>query len=127
MRNSHTTALHKRQSKDTKNILKLIRKTVEKNTGLTTSQLKERYSEQVVFYKALQYVTTTKKAVCKALELNIDNVCRYKRTYEKKGLLVQSVNKVVCPYSGYRAHKLTTNEKMFSELSKSNTNQLKMF
>lgn len=128
MRNSHTTALiHKRQYKDTKILIKEIRKAVENETGLTFSELKKKYSEQTLFYKVLRCVTTTKKAVCKSFDINIDNACWYKRDYEKIGLLVQSVDEVKCPYSGCMAHLLSTNEKMFAELTKSNTNQLKMF
>lgn len=127
MANNPRTALHKRQSKDTKNLIKNIRKAVEIGTGLKFSELKERYSEQALFYKALKYVTTTKKAICKALDINIDNACRFKRSLERQGLLVQSYDKIVCPYSGYKAHRITTNENSFSELLKVNTNQLKMF
>lgn len=128
MRNSHTTALiHTRQYKDTKILIKEIRKAVEKETGLTFSELKKKYSEQTLFYKVLRCVNTTKKVVCKAFDINIDNACWYKRDYEKIGLLVQSVDEVKCPYSVCMAHLLSTNEKMFAELTKSNTNQLKLF
>lgn len=128
MRNSHTTALiHTRQYKDTKILIKEIRKAVEKETGLTFSELKKKYSEQALFYKVLRCVTTTKKAVCKTFDISIENACRYKRKIEEQGLLVQSVDEVKCPYSGCMAHILSTNEKMFAELTKSNTNQLKLF
>ena len=127
MTNKSRTALHKRQYKDTKILIKEIRKAVEKETGLTFSELKKKYSEQALFYKVLRCVTTTKKVVCKAFDINIDNACRYKRTLEKQGLLVQSFERIICPYSNFKAYRLSTNEKMFAELTKSNTNQLKLF
>jgi len=127
MTNKSRTALHKRQYKDTKILIKEIRKAVEKETGLTFSELKNKYSEQALFYKVLRCVTTTSRTVCEAFDIHQPNACRYKDKFEEQGLLVQSVDEVKCPYSNCKSHLLSTNEKMFAELTKSNTNQLKMF
>jgi hypothetical protein len=105
-----------------------IKSRVEKATGFTLTELKNKYTEEHLFFEALKHVTTTKKALCKALKLNIDNACRYKRAYEKKGLLVQSIDKILCPFTKtYLAHELSTNPKDFERLSKTATKQLSMF
>lgn len=127
MANNPRTALHKRQYKDREILLNFIRFTVENKSGLVIPKLKEMYSEERFFYESLKYVTTTKKALCKALDINIDNACRYKRTLEKQGLLVQSYDRINCPFSGRKSHKLTTNQSLFAEISKTDNAQLKMF
>lgn len=110
---------------DKKLILNYLRNLVESKEGLQLNQLHKKYSEDLLFYKALQHVTTTKKAICKALNINIDNACRYKREFEKCGRLVQSAEERTCPFTGYPAHFISTNPKEFEELQK--TNQLKFF
>tara|TARA_B110000285_G_C15138189_1_gene628675 strand:- start:2131 stop:2508 length:378 start_codon:yes stop_codon:yes gene_type:complete len=111
--------------KDKEIYLEFLRKEVEKGTNKTLSQLKDSQSEENLFYTALKHVTTTKKAICKALDIGIDNACRYKRRYEKENLLVQSIDEVICQYTGNLAHNLTTSPAKFEELRK--TNQLKLF
>ena len=106
-------------------LLSEIRLLVERGTGVSITELKENNSEFKVFNIALKYVTTTKKTICKALSLNIDHCCRHKRTLEKSGLLVQSLEKKRCPFSGYQAHFLSTNPSVFEELTYSN--QLSIF
>lgn len=110
---------------DKKLILNYLKNLVESKEGLPLNQLHRKYSEDVLFYKALQHVTTTKKAICKALNINIDNACRYKRDFEKRGLLAQSAEEKTCPFTGYPAHFITTNPEEFEKLQK--TNQLKIF
>lgn len=110
---------------DKKLILKYLRNLVESKEGLPLNQLHKKYREDLLFYRALQHVTTTKKAICKALNINIDNACRYKRELEKCGRLVQSAEEKTCPYTGYPAHFITTNPEEFEKLQK--TGQLKMF
>lgn len=127
MENNHRTALYNRQNKDRQLILKFIIKQVEKGTQLSISELKEKYSEDQVFNIALKHVTTTKKALCTALKIPVEAGCRYKRTLEKEGRLVQSKDEVICPYTRHEAHLISTNPKEFEKLLKSNTNQLKMF
>lgn len=101
-----------------------LRKEVERVTGLSLSELKETYSEKSLFQLALKHVTTTKKAICEALGIDVENACRRKRDLEKQGLLVQSIDEVICGFTGHSAHLLTTNPAKFEELRK--TNQLKL-
>ncbi len=114
------------QDKDKILVLDFIRAKVEKGTGLAISQLKTQYTEEHLFYISLKHITTTKKALCKALDINIDNACRYKRSFEKSGLLMQSVDRVYCPYTKrFLAHLISTNPDEFGRLKKSN--QLSFF
>lgn len=69
--------------------------------------------EETIFFKALKVRPETKKVICKAFDLNIDSMCRYKRKLEKAGLLEQSDKKVVCKFTGHHAHLLTTNTFLF--------------
>ena len=115
------------KGKGKKFILQSVINQVEKGTGLTLKQLKLKYSEDRLFYIGLQHITTTKKAFCKALDIPIEAGCRYKRTLEKSGLLVQSAKEVVCPYTKHFAHLISTNPKEFDKLRESTTNQLKLF
>ena len=67
------------------------------DSGLHLSELKRKYNEEQLFHVGLKHVTTTKKAFCEALKIPVEAGCRYKRTLEKEGLLVQSVDEVICP------------------------------
>lgn len=120
-------SLHKRQSEDKQLVLKYVVNQVEKGTGLSISKLKKQHSKEQLFNIALYHITTTKKAICTALNIPIEAGCRYKRNLEKKGNLVQSIDKINCPLTKYFAHKLSTNPKEFEKLLKSNTNQLNLF
>lgn len=120
-------SLHKRQSEDNQLLLKYIESRIEKGTGLSIVELKEQYSEEQLFRIALLHIPTTKKAICTALNIPIEAGCRYKRTLEKEGKLVQSVDKIHCPFTKHHAHLLSTNPKEFERLLKSNTNQLNLF
>lgn len=113
------------QRQDRKLILTYLRNLVERKEGLPLSQLHKKYSEDLLFFKALQHVTTTKKAICKALDINIDNACRYKREFEKTGRLMQSAEEKTCPYTGYPAHFISTNPREFEKLLE--TDQLSLF
>ena len=121
------TSLHNRQSEDKNLILQHIVKQVEKGTGLRLLELKKKYSEEHLFFVALKHITTTKKALCTALKIPIEAGCRYKRTFEKEGYLVQSTDEVYCPLTKHPAHLISTNPKEFGRLLKSNTNQLNLF
>lgn len=127
MDNNNINPLRKKQSKDKDFILQFIRTQVENGTGKPLSQLKKENTEDKLFLLGLKFVTTTKKALCKALNIEIDNACRYKRDFEKLGLLVQSVDDHYCPFSRHKAHLLSTNPKEFERLQKSKDTQLKMF
>ncbi len=130
MENNQRTApnfLHKRRVQDKILTLKYIIKQVEKGTGLSFSELKEQYSDEHLFTVALKHVTTTKKALCTAFNIPVEAGCRYKRTLEKKGNLVQSIDEVICPFTKHPAHLISTNPEEFERLLKSNTNQLNLF
>jgi hypothetical protein len=126
-KNSPKVFLHNGQGKDRYFALNLIIKEVEKGTGLCYSELKNQYLEEHLFYVALKHVTTTKKAICTAFSIPVEAGCRYKRNFEKQGLLVQSDKKFVCPFTKHFARLISTNPAEFERLKKSNTNQLKMF
>lgn len=108
------------RNKDRQLLADNIRKAVLRKVRLSLSELHQSYPEDRIFYLGLRYVTTTKKAICKALNINIDNACRYKRDLEKRGLLVQSAEQRICPYTKHAAHFLSTNPKEFAKLEKSN-------
>lgn len=127
MKNTNNNPLYKRQGKDKKLALHHIINKVEKGTGLSCSELKKQYSEEYLFFLALKHVTTTKKALCTAFNIPVEAGCRYKRTLEKEGNLVQSIEEVICPYTKYPAHLISTNPKEFERLLKSNTNQSNLF
>ena len=114
------------QFKDKHLVLENIVKSVEKGTFCTITELKDKYSKESFFYVCLQHVTTTKKALCTALGIGIDNACRYKRKYELDELLVQSIDKLRCPLTNELANYLSTNPSEFAKLRKSNTNQTKL-
>ena len=107
------------QSKDKYLMLRYIVRQVENGTGLTLTELKKQYSEERLFAIALKHVTTTKKALCTALNIPIEAGCRYKRTLEKDGNLVQSIDKVICPLTKRRAYLISTNPREFGRLLKS--------
>ncbi len=120
-----TSLVHKEHRKSKEFTLKYIRRKVEKGTGSSFYQLKKNHSEEELFFIALKHVTTTKKALCVALKLNVENCCRYKRSFEKVGLLVQSTDEIICPFTKHKAHLISTNPKEFKRLTK--TNQLSLF
>jgi len=117
----------KGQGEDKKLVLQFIIKEVENGTGLRFSELKKQYSEEQLFSLALKYVTTTKKALCTAFSIPVEAGCRYKRTLEKEGNLVQSIDEVICPFTKHPAHLISTNPEEFQRLQKSNSNQLNLF
>lgn len=116
-----------RQYKNTEILSHAIVQTVEKNTGTSLLQLKNELSEVDLFALGLRYVTTTKKAYCTALGIAIEAGCRYKRNLEKSGILVQSINKVVCPCTNHYAYALSTNPNEFENLRISLNMQLDLF
>ena len=120
-------SLHKRQSKDKNLTLQYIIKQVEKGTGLSFLELKKQYSEERLFSLALKHIATTKKALCTAFNIPVEAGCRYKRTLEKEGKLVQSIDEVIYPFTKHPAHLISTNPKEFERLLKSNANQINLF
>ena len=129
MNNSLNTSnyFYSKQNEDKKLIIQFIKNQVEKGTGLSLSDLKEIHTEERLFSVALWHVTTTKKALCKALNMPVEAACRYKRKRETEGNLVQSLDTISCPFTKHQAHLLSTNPREFAKLLKSNTNQLNLF
>lgn len=125
--NTSVNSLQLSQSKDKYLVLQFIIKQVEKGTGLSLTELKNQYPEEHLFAVALKHVTTTKKALCTALNIPVEAGCRYKRNLEKEGNLVQSTDEVICPFTKHHAHLISTNPIEFARLLKSNTNQLNLF
>lgn len=126
MTNTPKVSLHKGHGKDSELISKFIINEVEKGTGLSYAQLKASYSEIQLFYTTLKYVTTTKRAVCKAFGMEIANNCRNKRKFEEEGILVQSKDKYRCPSSKRWANVLSTNKSEFERLTQSSSNQIEI-
>ena len=112
------------QRKYKKLVLKNIKNQVEKGTGKPIAELKKIYSEEQLFFIGLKHTTATKKSFCMALNIPVEAGCRYKRKYEKIGLLMQSINKVNCPFTKHLAHLISANQNEFSSLR--DTNQLKL-
>lgn len=118
----------KRQGKGKDFVLQIITQIIEKNTGKSISELKTELSEDKLFFECLMHITTTKKAICEAVEIPIEAGCRYKRKFEKTGLLVASADAYVCPYTKHKANLISTNPAEFDRLRKSkNENQLTLF
>jgi hypothetical protein len=102
-------------------VLNFIREQIEKGTGFTISELKKKYNGKQLFYQALKHVTTTKKPLSLVLGLPVEACCRYKCQLENSGLLVQSIEKVYCPYNTKeKAYLLSTNHNEFERLTYSN-------
>lgn len=128
MRDINTNPMHnKKNMQDTNLQLNFIVNQIEIATGLCISELKKKYSEQDLFTLALKHVTTTKKALCTAIDIHVEAGCRYKRTLEKDGFLVQSIDEVLCPYTNNPAHLISINPNEFAKLQKCNSNQLNLF
>ncbi len=113
--------------KDKDFILQFIRNQVENGTGIVLKQLIAENSEKSLYYTALQYVTTTNKALCEAMYIPVEAGCRYKEMLEESGYLISSTDEFDCPFTRHKAHLLSTNPKEFEKLQKSMDTQLKLF
>ncbi|NDV15577.1 hypothetical protein GO009_06015 [Muricauda sp. TY007] len=118
-------SLESEQFKDRQLFISFLRKRIESGTGSSIESLREENSEERLFYLGAYYVTTTKKALCEALDIPIEAACRYKRAREKDGVLKQSEEDVICPVTRHPARLISTNPKEFKKLH--NSNQLKIF
>ena len=105
-----------------KNLKAIIAK-IEKEEGATIEQLKERYTLDGLYYKSLRHVTTTNTAICAALNIPRTYGSAFKRLWEKRGLLVQSQSKQICPLSGHMGRVLTTNPDEYDRVKALNTTQ----
>ncbi|MGY6561422.1 MAG: hypothetical protein ACXITV_04895 [Luteibaculaceae bacterium] len=125
--NPKRTPSNQRLTKDKQILVESIRKQIETKSGLTIDFWRKNADQLTVFYIGAKYVTTTKKVLTEALQLPIEHCCRYKRELEKNGFLVQSIKPVICPFTKYRAHLISTNPNEFERLTKINNNQLTLF
>lgn len=110
MKNRHTQARTEAQRQE---YINFVRESVLK-FYISKYEVFKTLPEDVLFFKALKVQPVTKKAICKAFDLNIESMCRFKRSLEKNGTLKQSKKKVVCQYTGHYAHLLTTNTFLFN-------------
>ncbi|WP_163322983.1 hypothetical protein [Draconibacterium mangrovi] len=112
---------------DSNSFVNALREQVERGTGKSFFQLKLEFGEDKLFFIALQHVTATKKAICEAMGIPVEAACRYKRSWQKDGLLVESIDEVKCPITKHSAHLLSTNPAEFDRLRKSKFKQLNLF
>jgi hypothetical protein len=110
--------------KDNSSVCKLIVSYVEEGSNSTIEELKKNLNEKELFFEALKHVVTTQKSLIKALEINVDNCCWYRRELKEENLLVESDEDYHCPYTRHQAKLLTTNKGLFNALSSSASNQL---
>lgn len=128
--NTSATALIS-QSKDIeknrkKLVLKNIRTEIVKASG-TSFETIIKTPEIQRYHLGLHNITTSNKAICEALNIPTEAGCRYKANLEKNQNLVTSVDDFQCPFTKEYVHFLSTNPLEFERLTKSNTNQIKMF
>ncbi len=105
--------------------MEYLKDKVLENVGLTLDEFVDSYPEDKRFQIALKVVTSTKKSICEMFDIPVEAGCRYKRDLEKRGLLMQSIETVICPYTKHQAHLLSCDPSMFSYLS--STNQFGLF
>ncbi|MBQ0732970.1 hypothetical protein [Aquimarina celericrescens] len=125
MENNQNHNPNSRRNKDKLLVLDHIKNEIEKGSGLTIKELSAKYGEEQLFYTSLKYVTTTKKALCVAIDIPVEAACRYKKHLEDRGLLVESIEVVICPYTKHYARLISTNPEEFDRLSE--TTQLNLF
>lgn len=104
-------------------VSEIIRK-IEKAEGAPLAEVRARYTEQGLFQRCLEIVTTTKKALCVATGIPVEAACRYKRQLEKEGLLKESELEVICAFTNHPAKLISTRPDEFPHLE--NSNQLKL-
>lgn len=105
----------KYKGKDTELFLDHIIREIEAGTGQSLSELQKKLPEDVLFYVGLVQVTTTKKAICTALDIPVEGACWYKRRYEKDGK-IKEVFHGICPITGFRAAFLSANQSLINSL-----------
>lgn len=105
------------QHKDKESYKDFIIRSVIKKTGFTLNEL---YSipDYERFLLVLSVITTTRKAVCTYFDIPIEAACRYKRTFEKEGKLME-VFKGTCPITGRFAYFLTANRDLINSKTQS--------
>jgi hypothetical protein len=129
MENNHTNSpkSFKQLDKDRQKVVQYIRTLIENATEKPVGQILIEYSDINRYYLALQYVTTSNKAVCEAMEIPVEAGTWYKADLENTNNLVASKDLFRCPYTGEMVHFLSTNPAEFERLWKTSDTQLKMF
>ena len=130
IQNTSATAINL-QSKFSENnrrnlVLKNIRTEIVNASGKSFETIL-KMPEIQRYHLGLYHITTSNKAICEALNIPTEAGCRYKVELEKNQNLVTSVDEFQCPFTKEYVHFLSTNPLEFESLTKSNTNQLKMF
>lgn len=97
-------------------LINYIVRTIEKNRGLTLSELKRTKTQKELYRIGLFYFTTTNKTICEALNIPIEAGTRRKRDLEKEGRLRASIKKGFCPLTKHPAKFLSTNPKNYNDL-----------
>ena len=107
-------------------LLKFIRKEIVKQSNTDFKNFLN-YPKIKRYYFGLKYITTSNKTICEALLIPVEAGTRYKAELEENLTLVASIDKFQCPYTKEYVQFLSTNPLEFERLTKSKTNQLKMF
>ena len=88
---------------------------------LEQGKFKQFQNQKKTIFEYLKQNTATASMVTDATGVPQKNITRFKREFEKQGLLYE-VEKKLCSLTGFRAWYLTTNTELFPK-----SNQLKMF
>jgi hypothetical protein len=130
IQNTSDTAINFQNKNSEKNrrnlVLKYIRTEIVKASGKSFETIL-KIPEIQRYQLGLYHVTTSNKAICEALTIPTEAGCRYKAELEKNTYLVTSVDDFQCPFTKEYVKFLSTNPLEFERLTKSNSNQLKMF
>ena len=88
--------------------------------NLSKQQSKDNYfkSQEKRYFEYLKTHTATNSMVSKALNIPQKNLTRYKRYFEKRGLLKEVCRKL-CKLTGFRASYLSTNPDLMSKSNQS--------
>lgn len=81
-------------------------------------KVKQLQPQKKTIFEYLKHHTATASMVTNATGIAQKSICRYKRDFEKQGLLYE-VEKRFCKLTGFRAWYLTTNPDLFPKSNKS--------
>lgn len=87
-------------------------------------KFKQFENQKITIFKYLNVYIATASMIAEATGIPQKSICRYKRDYEKAGLLLE-VEKKQCIVTGFKAWYLTTNPALFikSNILKMNGNE----
>jgi len=83
-------------------------------TSLELSKGKCFKAQKKTIFEFLKVHTATASMVSKATGIPQKNICRYKRDFEKLGLLAETEKKL-CKATSFKAWYLTTNKELFPQ------------